>query len=302
VTTDPISRPSQSLRRTNRHSAAVCWDLLAPYWPVLERHGMTGESLNPFAALIRSPVLVVGAGQGLLLESLLRAGRQTVGVDSAPAMVAAAKRRRGLVLIHARGQTLPFSGRRFASVIVATGVMDLGDAGSPARILAEARRVLQPGGSLIAGFFSPGERVRRAANALGLMTGWCQHQHRLADIWAAGRNLGSRARLVARWTGCSGVIAVKRVLQWRPVLDAVHDDVQRLAAAIRRTGGDPRQVLNRVLDFRLTGSSAASAGRLLADNAVACRGMYRQPGISTLTLAGELDKRAPCRARKGAMQ
>jgi len=47
------------------------WDAFSPYMDYLENIlGINLDNLGPIIPLIKSPVLVVGAGQGLLVEEL----------------------------------------------------------------------------------------------------------------------------------------------------------------------------------------------------------------------------------------
>lgn len=87
-------------------------------------------------------VLELGVGTGRLLAQVRAPVR--VGVDVAPAMLAQA-RGRGLLLALADGERLPFADRTFDAVVAGKGVLRYLD---PGRALAEAARVLRPGGAL----------------------------------------------------------------------------------------------------------------------------------------------------------
>lgn len=87
-------------------------------------------------------VLEIGVGTGRLLAQVRAAVK--VGVDVAPAMLARA-RARGLQLARADGERLPFADRTFDAVLAGKGSLRYLD---PDRALAEAARVLRPGGAL----------------------------------------------------------------------------------------------------------------------------------------------------------
>ena len=97
-----------------------------------------------------SPVLDLGCGRGELLVLLREAGVAASGVDGDPALVQAA-RRRGLevtdgdALEALRG--LPDGG---LGAVTAIHLLEHLDAGAVLRLLGEARRVLRPGGVLLA--------------------------------------------------------------------------------------------------------------------------------------------------------
>lgn len=89
-------------------------------------------------------VLDVCTGPGILAEAALARGAEAVGLDFAPAWVAAARGRvRGAEFIEGDAQALPFPDAAFDAVVCGFGIIHLPD---PAAALAEMRRVLRPGG------------------------------------------------------------------------------------------------------------------------------------------------------------
>lgn len=71
-----------------------------------------------------------------------------VGVDPSPAMLVHATAR-GIAVVEGVAENLPFAAGSFDYALVVTTICFLD---SPARMLAEARRVLKPGGRLVIGF------------------------------------------------------------------------------------------------------------------------------------------------------
>ena len=110
------------------HRAAYVSELLAlrPFVPY------TGRGLE------------IGVGSGRFAAPLGVA----VGVDPAPEMLAYA-RARGVEGVEGVAEALPFAAGSFAFALVVTTICFVD---SPAQMLAEARRVLKPGGRLIVGF------------------------------------------------------------------------------------------------------------------------------------------------------
>ncbi len=86
------------------------------------------------------PILEVGVGTGRFAEAM----RVPYGLDPAFGVLRLA-RRRGIRVVQARGEALPFPNRTFGGVVL---VVTLCFA-SPRPLLQEARRVLRPDGALI---------------------------------------------------------------------------------------------------------------------------------------------------------
>src|SRR5437762_4870404 len=72
------------------------WDALAPHHSALENSYLDLPSLRRMQHEIRPPVLVVGAGQGLIVAALQAQSLQCDGVDLSAEMIRYARLRRGL--------------------------------------------------------------------------------------------------------------------------------------------------------------------------------------------------------------
>src|SRR5437762_14139484 len=105
------------------NETSAYWDALAPHHSALENNYLNLPSLRRIIRDVHQPVLVVGAGQGLLVEELLKRGFQTDGVDLSSEMIHFAKTRRGLTLIEADAGALPFGAGAYETIIYATGVL-----------------------------------------------------------------------------------------------------------------------------------------------------------------------------------
>ena len=103
------------------------FDLWAPYWSYLEDNYLDLESINRLATLVKSPALVVGAGQGIIVEQLRKNGLEADGLDLSPYMIKYAKLRRGIDLIEADARNMPFDDASYQASIIATGVIDFMD-------------------------------------------------------------------------------------------------------------------------------------------------------------------------------
>jgi SAM-dependent methyltransferase len=98
-------------------------------------------------------VLDVGCGTGFWLETLQRAGvepARLVGVDLLPERVAAAAQRVPEATVReADVRALPFEDGRFAVVVMFTVLSSLASPEDVRRALADAKRVVQPRGTLL---------------------------------------------------------------------------------------------------------------------------------------------------------
>jgi ArsR family transcriptional regulator len=131
----------------------------AAAWPdavagEMERHwspGRTWESLaRGLVGLVRlGDVLDAGSGDGTIAQLLAPQARSITCVDASARMIDAARRRlAGVASVACRRadlHALPFADASFDQVLM---FHVLTDAASPPRVLAEAARVLRPGGGL----------------------------------------------------------------------------------------------------------------------------------------------------------
>src|SRR5271169_6643491 len=103
-----------------------------------------GSLLDATGAHSGLKTLDLCCGQGNVSEGLLRRGCEVVGIDFSPAMLAYARKRAPTaIFIEADAQNLPFDDAEFDVVVSNLGVCHVPD---QPRALAEARRVLRPGG------------------------------------------------------------------------------------------------------------------------------------------------------------
>jgi ubiquinone/menaquinone biosynthesis C-methylase UbiE len=112
---------------------------------LLER-GRIGRWTAWLLAGARGRTLEVGCGTGRTLTRYPGAAAPLVAADPFPRNLAAARRRApAALLVRARGEALPFRDGAFDTVVSALAFCSVGDAPGA---LAEARRLLAPGGTL----------------------------------------------------------------------------------------------------------------------------------------------------------
>lgn len=249
---------------------------------------MSAASLAPFAARMKFPVLVIGAGQGFLMYSIARTGLQVDGIDCSWSMARLAYDRRRQTVVVAYGEQLPFPAASYGTTIIASGVVTSGASAATSPLFQESLRVIRPGGQLAVGLFAPSVRALQTGQALGIMEGRVQVQGRLFDIWLANNDEKRQVELVAQWTGTSTANAEKVVARYRSALKSVFEDVEQLAKIARIQGINPRMLLRRGLNFALQGFSLEEARELFLGHGLKNIQYNYEGEISTLTLIAQV--------------
>lgn len=158
----------------------------------MERHyspGRTWEALARTALPLLEPgdVLDIASGDGVLAELLAPHARRYVCIDaSARVVAAAAERLRGLDNVEVREgdmHALPLSDEAFDLVVL---MHALTYSGKPAQAVAEAARVLRPGGQL-------------------LLSSLARHEHRAAVKAYGHVNMGFTERELRRFLDRAGL-------------------------------------------------------------------------------------------------
>lgn len=214
------------------------WDLLAPVWPLLEREGLVPETLIPMVSSgdMSGPTVVLGAGQGLLVEALKPRLGPVQGVDSSAEMIRMARLRRDLELVLASADRVPLPDAEAGLVVVATGVLDGADPEGARRVMREARRLLRPGGSLVAAAMVPRPELLPGAFALGICSGRSQHNDRILEIRAHAADLDRLSQRVAGWTGCPLPQARDRLIRFEHVVATIAVRWMDIFAALELEG------------------------------------------------------------------
>ncbi len=162
-----------------RGEAAACWEANAETWTRHAREGFDvyRDRLNttafmallpPFAGLAG---LDIGCGEGGNTRQLARRGARMTAIDVAPTFLHYARKTEamdplGIEYIHADAACLPFADAKFDFATAFMSFMDMPD---QTAVLAEAYRVLRPGGFLQFSilhpcFAPPHRRVLREAD------------------------------------------------------------------------------------------------------------------------------------------
>jgi len=181
------------------------WSTWAPYWSHMEdRHFGTSTTLR-YLQEFKDPVLVVGAGTGLVVGLLKDRGYKVDGIDLDPQMIRIAHEKRSLDIIQADAGDLPFEQESYRTVIIPSGVVDYADdQDTVERIFREALRVLEPGGSLFAGFYQMPAIVEKVNRRIGVVGDGRHHMKRLFDIMMTVKDNPLKCvPKIVKWTGRS---------------------------------------------------------------------------------------------------
>ena len=126
---------------------------LPMYKKVLEQLELTEEYL----------LLDAGCGSGLFSSLAIETGAKVIGIDAAPGLLQVARRRNPQnSFLEEDLEALPFTDNRFD---VVTGFNSFQYAGNFEKALAEAKRVVKPGGRLVIGIWDKPE-MSEATNVL----------------------------------------------------------------------------------------------------------------------------------------
>lgn len=242
------------------------WNALAPFHAAIENNYFDLPSLRHILPELRDPVLVVGAGQGLIVEELLKRGFQCEGVDYSAEMIRQARQRRGLSLIQADAKAMPLKAGAYQTLIYATGVVDfISDEAEIKRIMAEAARIVSPTGDIFVAFYQASAAVEELLTALGLL-----HNHVLSQRESLEMNrLNSRQMLdwVAERAGVSHLRAA--VLLLRMMLFSTLRE--------KRTAIEMKRIFRKMNDVSLFIESAPE--KLPYRNEVEIRNLFGRLGL-----------------------
>lgn len=130
------------------------WNAWAPFHAQVEDSNFDLASVRRLLPDIQSPVLVVGAGHGLIVGELRERGYECQGVDLSGEMVRQARLRRGIALIQADAKAMPLATASYQTIIYPTGVVDFtAEEDEIQAMLTEGRRVLKESGKMFVAFY-----------------------------------------------------------------------------------------------------------------------------------------------------
>lgn len=219
------------------------WDVLAQFHAEIEDTNFDLASVRRLIPEIRSPVLVVGAGQGLIVEELRRRGYECDGVDLSSEMIRQAKLLRGISLFQADAKSMPFPAASYATIIYATGVVDFtADEDDIRAMLMEGRRVIRESGKIFVAFYKANPAQEEFLKLVGLTS-----DHRMAFRESFEVHLLNPVQMVgwvARRSGLDRFRASIALL--RVAIRSTSQDLRntRKMRRVFQKLGDPRSLIN----------------------------------------------------------
>jgi ubiquinone/menaquinone biosynthesis C-methylase UbiE len=146
------------------------WSAWAPIWDRIEDRHFGTKATESLIRYIKSRVLVVGAGLGLIVRHLAKKNIDAVGLDINPEMVRMAKEKYGIDIIEGDAGKLPFPEKSFSTVIISSGVVDYGADDAQIKIyISEAIRVCEAGGVVLAAFYKLPRHLEKIYRRIGVI-------------------------------------------------------------------------------------------------------------------------------------
>lgn len=146
------------------------WLTWSPYWEHLEDRHFSTTITEKLLPEISEPALVIGAGQGLIVNYLKNKGYKVDGLDLEDEMIKLAKERHSINLIKGDAKKLPFENKSYKTVIISSGVVDYGtDKKSIKKIIEEALRVVSPQGNVFIAFYQIDRTIEKIYKKIGVI-------------------------------------------------------------------------------------------------------------------------------------
>jgi Methyltransferase domain len=193
-------------------TCAEFWNALAQFHAEIEDTNFDVASIRRLLPEVAAPVLIVGAGQGLIVAELRKLGYACDGIDLSGEMVRQAKLRRGLTLVQADAKAMPFAIASYATIIFATGVIDFTAEDKDIQaMVTEGRRVVKNSGRIFVAFFKASVAQEEFLRLVGLLD---HGQMRLRESFETYLlNPAQMVGWVARRSGLSRLRAAIAVLR-----------------------------------------------------------------------------------------
>jgi ubiquinone/menaquinone biosynthesis C-methylase UbiE len=184
------------------------WSTWAPLWDRIEDRHFGTKATESLMRYIKSRVLVVGAGLGLIVRYLAKKNLDAVGLDINPEMVKTAKEKYNIDIVEGNAMDLPFGENLFRTVIISSGVVDYGaDDTQINTMVQEAKRVCAGGGIIILAFYKLADDLEKIYRRIGVIDSPdIYHMDRIFIIdEVSARNPLMCIPHIRKWTGKSHI-------------------------------------------------------------------------------------------------
>ncbi|MCG8569561.1 MAG: class I SAM-dependent methyltransferase [Spirochaetes bacterium] len=231
------------------------WTNWAPLWDQIENRHFSTFITDKILDQLKSPILVIGAGQGLIVRYLTKKGYNVTGLDINDTMIQTAKEKYQLDLVKGDATNLPFANNEFQSVIISSGVVDYGaEENIIKKILSEAQRVIKSDGKLFTAFYQIVPSVEKMYRKIGVIDQ--QGNYRMKRIFEIDRlskkNPLSCIPSIIRWTNKNIFIVL---FQWMILgltlpkeLTEERESIFTIIESGNKLGLDPEKLLNNIPD------------------------------------------------------
>ena len=180
------------------------WSTWAPIWDRIEDRHFGTKATESLMNYIKSRVLVVGAGLGLIVRYLANKNLDAVGLDINPDMVKIAKDKYNIDIVEGDAMDLPFGENLFRTVILSSGVVDYGaDDAQIKTLISEALRVCSAGGHVLSAFYKLPRQLEKIYRRIGVIDKKdIYHMDRIFTIdEVSARNPLMCIPHIRKWTG-----------------------------------------------------------------------------------------------------
>lgn len=132
--------------KPSNEEVKTLFDAVAPRYDAITHFYALRRRIEFFVGHAKGDCLEVGAGTGEISKALKRTGHHIIAADIAPQMVSQIHNKLGIEAVVCDAETLPFPNESFDTVVGAEMIYYLDH---QERFLAEAHRILRPGGRLL---------------------------------------------------------------------------------------------------------------------------------------------------------
>ncbi len=182
------------------------WSTWAPVWDHIEDRHFGTKPTGSLIDRIKPDVLVIGAGQGLIVRYLKGKGIRVTGLDINPDMVKVAKEKYNLDIVEGDAGKLPFKDDSYSTVIISSGVVDYGaDEAAITAFIDEAKRVCRRRGNIFVAFYKIPGRIEKIYRKIGVIdSGSMYRMKRIFEINEIAEKFPPLCAIpIQKWTGKS---------------------------------------------------------------------------------------------------